>query len=101
MIRQVVIRPDAERDLSNTFRWYEEQSPGLGHDFLRAVEVSLGSVQRHPLAFSQVHRQIRRVLLRRFPYGIFYLVHRHTLVVLACFHFKRSPNTLLPRFPLD
>jgi toxin ParE1/3/4 len=97
MSPKIILRPEAESDLSNTFQWYEERSSGLGSEFLASVDACLISVNRYPLAFPRVHRQVRRAFVRRFPYGLFYLVHRDTIVVLACFHFKRDPEQILVR----
>jgi plasmid stabilization system protein ParE len=38
-----------------------------------------------------VHEQVRRALLRKFPYALFYLFNEETIVVVACFHVRRSP----------
>ena len=86
-----MVRPEAEREIQEAFNWYEEQSEGLGLEFLRAADACLSVVQRNPSAFKSVHKQVRRALLRRFPYMLFYLVKEDTIIVLACFHVKRSP----------
>ncbi|OLE55926.1 MAG: addiction module toxin RelE [Acidobacteria bacterium 13_1_20CM_3_53_8] len=91
MTYNVIVRPEAEREIQEAFDWYEEQSEGLGLDFLRAADACLSVVQRNPSAFQSVHKQVRRALLRRFPYMLFYLVKEDTIIVLACFHVKRSP----------
>lgn len=87
----VVFRPEAEDDVADAFAWYEEQSRGLGSHFLLCVEAALSQIKRHPDASPVVHRQIRRALLRRFPYGVFYLLEDTRILVLAVFHAKRSP----------
>src|SRR5207302_8271519 len=97
MTFQIILRPEAESDLSNTYLWYEEIRPGLGTEFLRSVDASLLAAQRYPFSFPRVHKQIRRALLRRFPYELFYFVHKRTIIVLACFHFKRDPHQILVR----
>jgi len=38
-----------------------------------------------------VHEQVRRALLRKFPYALFYLMSKDTIVVIACFHIGRIP----------
>jgi plasmid stabilization system protein ParE len=88
----VVIRPEAEADLAEAHRWYEAQRPGLGQRFLLSVEAALFAIQRHPETFPVVHNQIRRVLLRRFPYGVYYVVADLHTAVLAVFHCKRDPQ---------
>ena len=44
--RGLVVTSPAETDLTTAYDWYEEQSPGLGAEFLRAVEAVFAAVQR-------------------------------------------------------
>ena len=88
----VLIRPEAEADLAEACQWYEEQRPGLAERFLLSVEAALSGIERFPESFPVVYNQVRRVLLRRFPYGIFYLLEESRVVVLAVFHCKRDPK---------
>jgi toxin ParE1/3/4 len=87
----VSIRPEAEADIAAAYVYYEEASEGLGAEFLRAVEASLAIIERTPQLYAVVHREVRRALLWRFPYGIFYVIDGDTVVVLACFHARRDP----------
>ncbi len=91
MTYQIIVRPEAAREIQDAFDWYEEKSEGLGLEFLRAADACLASVKRSPLASPIVHEQIRRALLRKFPYALFYLAQADSLIVLACFHVKRHP----------
>jgi toxin ParE1/3/4 len=91
MTYAVTVRPEAEREIQEAFDWYEERNEGLGLEFLRAADACLSGVRRNPEGFSVIHEQVRRALLRKFPYAIFYVVREDTIVVLACFHVKRSP----------
>jgi toxin ParE1/3/4 len=91
MIYQVIVRPEAEHEIQEAFDWYEERSEGLGSEFLRAADACFSTVQRNPAAYPIVHEQVRRALLRKFPYALFYLLREDTIVVMACFHVKRSP----------
>jgi plasmid stabilization system protein ParE len=88
----VVIRPEAEADLAEAYQWYEEKRPGLGERWLLSVEAALSAIQRFPESFPVVHQHVRRALLRRFPYGVFYVVEGSAVVVLAVFHCRRDPR---------
>jgi plasmid stabilization system protein ParE len=90
--RRVRLRPGAERDLREARNWYGEQAPGLGEEFLRAVDAALSALPRHPERHPTVHGDIRRALLRKFPYAVFYLVEENRIVVLACLHVRRDPE---------
>jgi toxin ParE1/3/4 len=89
--RSRIIRSHAERDIAEAYGWYEEQRTGLGADFLLCVEEGLARIQRAPEAYPVVHKDVRRLLIKRFPYGIFYVVERSAIIVLAVFHERRDP----------
>ncbi len=97
MIRQLLIRPEAEAEIAEAHNWYNLQAEGLGSEFLRAVEACLFSLEREPLAYPKVHQQVRRALVRKFPYGIFFVYEpideeNERIIVLACFHGRRDPK---------
>ncbi len=92
MIYQLIISPEAELDIQNGFEWYEQRSSGLGSEFVRAIDNSLALIGRNPLVYPIVYRQVRRVLIRRFPYGVIYLLEDDVISIIACFHVKRNPK---------
>lgn len=89
----VRIRPEAERDIEGAFRWYEEKRAGLGRDFLLCVEEGLAKIERGPEMYPVVYKNVRRILIRRFPYGIFYFKDQHRIAVLAVSYAHRDPQT--------
>lgn len=98
MTRNIIVRPEAEAEVQAAFDWYEEQSDGLGFEFLRAIDACLSGVIRNPLAYTVVHQpNIRRALVRRFPYALFYLAEADAIVVIAVFNVKRQPIDWLQR----
>jgi toxin ParE1/3/4 len=82
----------AQDDIRDAFEWYELQSFGLGGDFLRAVAAATERLEQNAGAYPDIGRGFRRVLLRRFPYGLHYdIVQNNVVSVLACLHQKRDP----------
>lgn len=90
---RLIIRPEAELDIQDAFEYYEAQSPGLGSEFVRAIDACLSGIGRNPQAYPIIYKQVRRALIRRFPYGILYLVAQDVVSVLACFHGRRNPKS--------
>lgn len=88
---EILLALSSENDIKNAFDWYESQLPGLGAEFLEAVEKAILSIEREPLAHQIIHKQIRRCLLQRFPYAILYIIEAGRINVIACFHHKRDP----------
>lgn len=89
---ELIIRPAAEAELAEAFDWYEEQLRGLGSEFLISVDATVHAIARNPRQFPKIHRDVRRALLHRFPYGVFFLVEGTRIMVIAFFHAKRNPK---------
>ena len=90
--REPHLLPEARQDIASAVAWYEQQSPGLGLEFLRCFEAVVVSIQRHPLMYPVVSLDYRRALVRRFPYAIFYEVEPQRIVVYAVFHCSQDPD---------
>jgi plasmid stabilization system protein ParE len=92
MSYQLIISPEAEFDIQEAFEWYEQRDSGLGSEFVRAIDACLALIGRNPLAYPIVHQEVRRLLIRRFPYGLIYTLEEGTVTIIACFHVKRDPK---------
>ncbi|MGK7931089.1 MAG: type II toxin-antitoxin system RelE/ParE family toxin [Microcystaceae cyanobacterium] len=92
MTYQIKISEEAELDLEEAYQWYEKQVNQLGSEFIRMVDNQLALIQKNPFACPLIYRNVRRKLLSRFPYGLFYLVEDELIFVVACFHVKRDPK---------
>jgi toxin ParE1/3/4 len=92
MTFDVRLRPEAEQDLAEQARWYEDQVSGLGDRFLDEVLAAFSSIAESPLLYPTVYRNTRRVLIHRFPFGIYYKIEDATIVVLAVMHGSRDPR---------
>lgn len=94
---RLIVRPEAEADLLQAFRWYEDQRPGLGGEFMEEVSRCLHAVEQRPLSFALVDELARRATTRRFPYAIFFVVGPEEVSVVAAFHMARHPDALSTR----
>ena len=61
-------------EMGEAHDWYELRSPGLGDEFLVATELQLKRLEQASLLYAEVITGVRRALLPRFPYGVFYAV---------------------------
>ena len=97
MTAHLVVQPEAESDLDETFRWYEAKRPGLGHEFVVEVNRVFSEIAEDPLRPKRRRRGTRRWFLRRFPYIVLYLPRDNEAFVLAVFHERRSPRLFFER----
>lgn len=82
----------ALREIGEARAWYEIQSAGLGEEFIAAMELQLKRLEQAPLLYAEVIPKVRRALLPRFPYGLFYIVQEDLVHVLAVLHDARNPG---------
>lgn len=93
MTRRVVLRAEARSEFDEAFDWYERQRPGLGTRFADEIEHILDQVADAPERYQRVDRDVRRAVVRHFPYVIVFRIEEVQIVVLAVFHGKRHPRT--------
>ncbi len=91
-MKRVELRPEAEAEIADAAKWYDQESPGLGVSFIRAVQGALATIAEQPAAFSPIGLGARRFVVRKFPYGIIYRQEGDVIVVYSCFHGHRNPK---------
>jgi plasmid stabilization system protein ParE len=89
---RLVWHPAAADEFVGAVAWYEQQRSGLGSEFAAACRSALALIQDRPEVFRRVHGDVRRVILRRFPYAIFYRSRGAELLVVAVMHERRDPR---------
>lgn len=93
----IIIRPEAEKDLAEVFLWYEDKRIGLGFDFLLHADAGFRLIARNPKIHSATYKSVRSHLIKRFPYKIIYLIKNHKIIVLGAIHGRRSLDILKRR----
>ena len=94
---RVVYRLAAGRDIGKARAWYETERASRGSRFQLAVEALVQVIEEHPEAFPVVQGTVRRALLSRFPYALYYHpLDDETVEVIACLHTRRHPRTWEP-----
>jgi plasmid stabilization system protein ParE len=91
-VKPVLIRPAAAADIEGAFHWYEGQRIGLGIEFRSELKATIDRLATNPVLYQVIHRDTRRALLRRFPYGVFYRVYAEAIIVVAVMHGRRAPK---------
>jgi toxin ParE1/3/4 len=88
-----LFRPEALAEVREAWEWYAAQSPGLELEFARAIDATIAAVGRFPEGYPIVEDDLRRAVMRRFPYQLVYFRQDDMIVVVACWHFKRRPQS--------
>ena len=92
MDRRLVVSPQSDLDVQAASVWHEEQRSGLGLQFLHQLDLVFQRIRDNPRQFPCLEAEVRRALLRHFPYGVYFIGEPETIAVLAVLHLHREPD---------
>ena len=96
---RLIYHPEAEAELIAAAQFYENRVPALGAEFLEAIDAGAALILQDPRRWRVVEGDIRRYMLSRFPYAIYYRVLPDEVRVLAVKHHRRHPDYWRSRSP--
>lgn len=86
--------PKAKNEFINAYHWYEEQKSGLGDTFRKEVYKFIGLILENPEHYPIRDKQLREIVLNKFPFLIVFQIHKHSqkIYIASIFHTKRNPK---------
>jgi hypothetical protein len=91
---RLIVRSRAEQDIAQAMAAYETIATGLGAMFLARTDAAIAAIQRTPEGFTKSHGEYRHLVLRRFPFGVFYVFDGKTISVVAVLNLRQDPESL-------
>jgi plasmid stabilization system protein ParE len=88
----VRLLPEAKAEFDAATDWYEQQRPGLGTIFVARVREVLNRIAATPRLHAAVYQDVRKAVVKQFPYVILYREDAGEVVVIAVFHTARDPS---------
>jgi toxin ParE1/3/4 len=88
---RLVAEPRADLDVAAAYQWYESERAGLGLGFLDQLRIAYDRIADDPFRYQDLQSGVRRTLMRRFPYAVYFAVEPEVVVVLAVLHVSRDP----------
>ena len=94
----LIINPFAQLEIREAKNWYNLQKENLGDEFLYEIKNTIQRIQTKPFQFPLERREIRKAVLNKFPYSIFFFISESIINVFAVFHASRNPMLWKSRF---
>ena len=88
------VRSKAVLDQSRIAQWYEAQCPGIGENILLCAEAEISKVSRHPFIFRKIYGEYRRILIKRYHLGIFYVIQNDLVSVIAAEDLRKKASSI-------
>ena len=97
MGRRVQVRISARAEIIRAYEWYEARDRDIAERFLQALANVQVRLVDHP-ELGPVWRKrrvgpaVRKLVLRRFPFVVFYLLEGEVIDIVAVAHARRRPG---------
>jgi hypothetical protein len=82
----------AQKELDDSFEYYEFQQKKLGYRFIDEVIKSLERIKFFPHTWQKITTNTRRCLVKNFPYGVIYKIYDEKILIVAIANLHRKPN---------
>ena len=94
---RIVFLEPAHREMEEAIAYYNAHQSGLGDAFRKIIDETLSLISEMPLLFPTAHDPIRKAVLKRFPYTLFYSVDtlNETVIVVAVAHQHKKPQSFV------
>ena len=90
----LILLLQADLDIQAAFNRYEEYQSGRGTVFMQHLDAALTLLRQHPELAPVYAGSYRRMLIRDFPYGIFYVAQPTRLVIAAIMDLRQDPQAI-------
>ena len=87
-----VFHPDAAEEFAEGVRFYKKRERNLGKRFSREVRVTIQKIVETPKHWRVLEEDVRRCLVRVFPYLVLYTIEPDFILIIAVMHGKREPG---------
>ncbi len=91
-MKAVRFNPEAEAEMIDAAAWYESQQADLGKRFLSSVQDAVNRIELKPQLYPVVEGEVRRCLVRTFPFGVLFRVKSDSIEISAVMHLHRDPG---------
>ena len=91
-MREESFLPEADAEVMEAVNWYRNQSAGLEFSFTLCIDEALAKIRRFPEMYPKVYRHLRRLIVKRFPYAIYFHETENEIVIYAVMHSSRHPR---------
>ncbi len=93
----VIFLEEAEQEFLEAALYYENQAKGLGERLMTDVYQAIEDIISFPENAQKLTKDVRRKLLKRYPFGVLYRIDKEDIVIVAVMNLKRKPFYWLNR----
>src|SRR5260221_14686603 len=83
---------EAELEYTEAIHYYLAIDSRIADGFISEIEHGISAICRNPLTWRVIESDVRRYLVHRFPFGIYYTYENNAITIWAIMHLSREPD---------
>jgi plasmid stabilization system protein ParE len=87
---RIVLTSPANAEIGSAVNWYQRRNPKTAFRFLSRTRATISRIRQNPNRFPLIKGVIRRALVPRFPYSIYFFLKNELVFILAVRHQRQS-----------
>lgn len=88
----IELSAEAEVDFDNSYEFYFEESPIVADAFFNQINLGFENIKQNPKSFPIAYKDVRKFVIKKFPFVIYYRITETLIQVIAIFHTSRNPK---------
>ena len=84
--------PEAAAEFADAVRFYQGRGRKLGKRLSDEVRTTIRRILARPQQFRVLEGEVRRCLVRVFPYSVLYTIEPDFVLIIAVAHARREPG---------
>ena len=88
----IELSDEAEVDFDKSYEFYYEDSPKVSDTFFKRINLGFENIKQNPKSFAVAHKDVRKYVVKKFPFVIYYRIVDSVIQVIAIFHTSRNPE---------
>ncbi len=98
---EITILAGADREILEIYVLLEDFQPGLGDRFSTGLDRTLSLIGSNPGIGPFFRKDIRRMLVKGFPYAAFYTIEPTRIILQAVLDLRQSPEAIRRRLRIS
>jgi toxin ParE1/3/4 len=87
-----VFHPYALAEYADAVKYYANQNSNIAQAFINSIEDTVYRIRESSTRYPEIDEDVRRCMMRKFPYAVLYTIEQDYLLILAVMHCSREPN---------
>jgi plasmid stabilization system protein ParE len=89
---KIELSEDAESDFEKSYEYYLGENSKVADLFYKKIDYCLHTIKQNPYSYSVAYKHIRKYIVKKYPFVIYYIIEDSIVRVVAIFHSSRNPE---------